>query len=70
MANTVILPPIRVSPTVKAKLDALARAVHRSRSATLRALILGATVDHLPRAWRAISRDGQALLAEAEGHRR
>jgi predicted transcriptional regulator len=65
-SHTVYL-PFKVSPEIRDKLDGLAKAVRKSRSATLRALILAADVDDLPSAWRNIPEDEKELVAQAEG---
>jgi hypothetical protein len=59
--------PLRVSPAIRDKLDTLAKAVRKSWSATVRALILGAEVEDLPRAWREIPEDERELVVQAEG---
>lgn len=55
------------APTVKAKLDELARTVGKSRSAVVRALLVHATPADLPRWWSALSAEEQQLAEEVEG---
>jgi len=57
---------VKVSRAVRRKLDHLARGVGRSRSAVLRALILGASPDELPKVWSQPSDRERALLREIE----
>jgi predicted transcriptional regulator len=64
--HTIFL-PIKVSPQIRDKLDALAKSVHKSRSATIRALILAADVTDLPSCWRDIPEAERALVRHAEG---
>jgi len=52
---------------VKDKFDTLARTVGKSRSAVVRALIVHATPEELPRWWSALSAEEQQLAEEVEG---
>jgi len=54
------------TPALKDKIDDLAEAVGRSRSAVLRALMKGATLDTLPSAWTKVRRDERLYLKEIE----
>ena len=58
--------PIRMPPAVMAKLEELAAAVNKPRTVVLRALVLGATPDMLPRAWRQVDPDERQLIGIAE----
>jgi len=56
----------RVPSSVVRHLDTLAAAVGKSRSAVVRALLLGATAADLPASWRVNDARERALLAEVE----
>lgn len=62
-----VLLSFRITPTIEQKIDALAHAVRKPRSAVLRALILQATLDELPAAWTGVSDAEKAFLEEVEG---
>jgi hypothetical protein len=55
------------APSVRDKLDTLARTVGKSRSAVVRALIVHATPADLPRWWSTLSAEEQQLADEVEG---
>jgi len=57
---------IRVSPSVRQKLESLAQSAGQSRAAIIRALVLRANVADLPRAWTALCEDEKAFLDEVE----
>ena len=63
--HTVFL-PVKVSPQIKEKLDRLARELGKNRSQTLRALILGASLENFPRAWIESADVERQLMAEVE----
>jgi hypothetical protein len=56
----------RVSSSVVKHLDTLSEAVGKSRSAVVRALLLGATIADLPASWRGADARERALLVEVE----
>jgi Ribbon-helix-helix protein, copG family len=56
----------RVPSSIVEHLDTLAKAVGKSRSAVVRALLLRATVADLPASWHVSDTQERALLAEVE----
>lgn len=65
-APKTLLLSTRVPSSVFQHLDSLAEAVGKSRSAVVRALLLGATTADLPASWRVADARERALLAEVE----
>jgi hypothetical protein len=58
--------PIRMPASVMAHLEMLAAAVNKPRTVVLRALVLGATPEMLPKAWRQVDPDERQLIGVAE----
>jgi hypothetical protein len=57
---------VRLTPMLEAKLRELCALAQREPSTVLRALLAGATVESLPRAWREASAEERRVLAEID----
>jgi predicted DNA-binding protein len=57
---------VRLPSSAVENLDTLSKAVGKSRSAVVRALLLRATVADLPASWRVADARERAILAEVE----